>query len=283
MKIIQLIVGLVTGILLMTGIVIPASTDALSTAGDPITYTNVGSGYALLTTNENLSASIYDTTITINDVEFDATSGTYWGLATDSWVIRFNGTNFDFTAGRMNGGEPYGPQIDGATITLENGNSTVVYTFENHTRSETYTSAYTWVAYPSQNGEWITVLQNSTVYVNSVKDFIFSGFYTTGNNDAYYSYYNGEATAQYSGTTYDASVTATLTPADGTTDIYTTDHPLMHVGDESFTPYVYLVKETISGHKDSGANYALLTAIPIVGMIVLLAYAAYSIRGREFD
>ena len=280
-RLIELTVGIVVGLVVFSAILMPVVNNAKLTTGDEVTYTNTGAGYTLLTTSENMSISLYDTTITIDGVEYPAKTGTYWGIATDTWVIRYNGSTFDFTTGRLNGGEPYGPQIDGATITLADGNSTVEYTFDNHTRSETYSSSYTWAAIPSQSGEWITVSQNSQVYVNDLNDFILSGFYTTGDNDAYYTYYDGVSSAYYSSTTYPAEFTADLTLVEGTTDVYQTSRPLMHVGDESFTPYVYLVKEKISGHADSGTVYDMISVIPILiiaGLIIGIVGVAISRR-----
>lgn len=79
--------------------------------------------------------------------------------------------------------------------------------------------------------------------------------------------------------------------ADGTTDIYTGGTPKFIVttaGGEEITPNEvspsrsYIIAE-VSGHKDSGANYALLGAIPIVAFIALIAFAAFAVRGRMND
>lgn len=281
-NILTLIITLVVGVIFAGALIAPVISDAQKTIGPEVEYTNAGHGYALISSNSDITATLTDTSITIGENEYTSDGSTYWMIASDTFAIWYGGgvNHPILITDRTNEGELYQPWIDTASITMSNGTYEITYTpVGEGAIEETYTNTYTWIMVPSENGEYISVDAGSTNYIKSLNDLIFSGYYSTGENDTYYSLKNGTAKAGE----YTASVSGTLTLVEGTTDVYTVTNPLMHVGDEEFTPFMYLVKQNVTGHAASGASYSLLGAIPIMVIVALVMVAVGAIAYRRAD
>lgn len=303
MKIIALVVGLVLGILLMTGLIIPVTDSALTTAGEEVTLTNTSPIVLREAKDGDILICVRET---VDDVTTDN-----WTLNGEA-VIGPTGASDTWNIGIMSDGvyvsinSPSNPAIgswyamDATTIApnylggggtptafvFDDGNITIYTSYGTESPYEVVTKPYTWgyVVCPYGEGEYCAPLAGGVGIVKANTDIILCGAYTTGDLDTMYYHYNGVDYVSNSAYSMVQNVTRTL--HDGMTDIYDATVSVTisdGVDNETFTPYRILVPYEVTGHSTSGANYALLTAIPIVGLIVLIAYAAYSIRGREFD
>lgn len=116
-----------------------------------------------------------------------------------------------------------------------------------------------------------------TYYVTGDNDIVLSGVYTTGNNDTFYSYYNGIASCAED---YDIEVTITKTLAQGTTDIYAASVSV-DIGGEDFVPYRFMVPLEVEGHASSGAAYSLYGVIPLLVIVSIVLMAAGMIYSKR--
>lgn len=282
MNFMQLIVGLTVGVLLMVGLVSPVVVDGQTTAGDNIIKTNESTEYISLSEGDCMFE--YNAGVaTINGTAYTLTANEKLVFATDYVVIYYNGTNaygsyLNQTSGIRN--------IISATLTITDGLLNGSITYESVSLPQVAEDIpVEFSFYYDPEGDYSAFdPRNITPYVSSIKDLYMVGTYYTGENDTYYWYYKGAAGGISEEYVY--SVTTTLTPVNGTTDIYTASDILMHIDGntaESFTPFNMIVKKEIAGHATAGANYALLGAIPIIAFIALIAFAAFAVRGRMKD
>ena len=278
-----LIITLVVGVILVGSLLAPVISNAQTTIGDPITYTNTGPYGELYVTDDvsgthTIVMSAADNTITydgevitnpirgylvISDAITVAYTGSYLTICYGSDQYQFN----------ANWGNSY-------DITFENGTATMIRT--SSSGNTTFTEAYTWIGYNvSEGGNYINVSSATNVYSNGVKNMIAMGNYTTGDNDTFYIVKDGKVSL--SNTTYTGSVALrTDTLVAGTTDV-TNSYMVISVDDETFTPYVWAVEKTIMGHESGGASYTLLGAIPILLIVALLMAAIGAIALRRND
>lgn len=288
MKVISLVVGLTIGVLLMVGLVAPVVADGQITAGNAAEFTNERPAGA------NYNYQIWDG----SDITFAFTStdtgGTYTingePFALQSSEQRIILASNDFAA-RSGGNETVfvlNTQYVGSDTQFSNADFTYTITdrqYELVLGGSTYTGTVDWLVYAATEGN-AGLIQcrdiNSPFYTSENNKIIVLGnIYTTGENDTFYSYYDGDLTVNPAYAD-DSSVSIDKTLVEGYTDIYNT-RVSVTVGDESFTPYFILIPETVTGHEAGGANYALLKAIPIVAFIALIAFAAFAVRGRMDD
>lgn len=140
-----------------------------------------------------------------------------------------------------------------------------------------------WLVYADENGTYNIGTINtptSPFYTsNTDKIVILGNIYTTGDNDTFYAYYDGELTVndEYADV---SSVEITRTLSNGYTDIYDTSVTVT-VGDESFTPYFILAPKTVSGHEASGSLYSMVGIIPIViaiGIVIAILGMIFTTR-----
>lgn len=263
-----LIVGALVGVVILAGF-LPVFVSTQNNAGDSVTYENESvRGYSLISTDDELTVDITASAITIGDDTWTNNNQSAWYVVTDDFLIWYGGTaqHMILVHSDVTGDEQNQRWIESGTLTMANGEYTLTATPPNDAPTETYTGTYSWLFVPSESGEYVTVDGSSTRYVNSLNDYIFSGYYYTGSNDTYYSYYNGVAKAGE----YSASVTGTLTLVDGTSDVYNCSSPKMHVGEEEFTPYLCLVKANVTGHATSGALYSIFGILPLIAGVGLL-------------
>lgn len=276
-KITGFVIALVLGAILVGGMLAPTVAGIQTTIGDTVAYDNIQSGYTYRLTekNENITLKV---TGSGGDIYFNGEAITEDGFAivTDSVTVRaatsvkqFMVTtptqSLDLRAG-------WNAKF---TITFEDGTCTIV---DDATTTTTETVTYSWMFAPSDNGEWVTVTGNSTHYVNSIKDIICNGYYSTGDNDTGYTIRNGIATV--SDTTYTAGLNYTLTPVAGTTDVYTVSSFSIKVDEESFTPWFMLIKRDIVGHEASGPFYTMFGVITLLAIVMLVVIAANAVKGK---
>ena len=140
-----------------------------------------------------------------------------------------------------------------------------------------------WLVYADKNGTYnIGTLNAPTTpfYTsNTDKIVILGNVYTTGDNDTFYAYYDGELTVndEYADV---SSVAITRTLSNGYTDIYDTS-VVVNVGDESFTPFFILAPKTVTGHSATGAMYDIYGLIPLIVAVGLLMFVITAILIRR--
>lgn len=261
------IVSAILGVILLVTVVAPIVSDGQTTTGDPATVTNV-----MNTTTPKYT--IWDgSDITI---EYDATDKTYSvnGVANSfaSTTQRILVASNDFAC--RNGGSADNPQILTQYVNLTSQIAHSSFTFEVVNKEYTftvsdvdpYTGTLDWMVYAEDTGtaNLGQVNQNAGPWYTSNNDklIVLGNIYTTGENDTFYSYYDGELTVndEYADV---SNVEVSKTLAEGYTDIYETTITV-NVGEESFTPYFILTPITVTGHEASGAVYSMLGVIPIV-------------------
>lgn len=149
--------------------------------------------------------------------------------------------------------------------------------------SNEYTGTVDWLVYANDNGtSGLVQIKNYTspFYTSNTNDIIVLGnIYTTGDNDTFYSYYDGKLTVNE---TYadESSVSITKTLVDGYTDIYNTTITVT-VGDETFNPFFILAPEKVSGHSATGAMYDVYGLIPLIVAVGLLMFVITAILIRR--
>lgn len=289
MKIISLVVGLTVGVLLMVGLVSPIVADGQTNMGDPITYTNVGAanGGSIFEEigSDTITYTISNGVISLNGTPLTWALQAYWGniIYTDGGQVlprsSLDQVQFITLNKETNTADVVTVTVptEGLTITVSNNTVTLG---EN---SFTFTKGYYWSETADSDKYFLALdltVRAGTWYVKSLSDLITYGIYSTGENDCYYELINGKLTVDED---YTTAVNATLTKVEGTTDIYQLTNFTLGVGEETFTPYLCLIPGSVTGHATSGANYALLKAIPIVAFIALIAFAAFAVRGRMND
>lgn len=149
----------------------------------------------------------------------------------------------------------------------------------------TYTGSLDWLVYAIPGGAAnLLQLANASdpFYTSDSTDMIVLGnIYTTGDNDTFYAYFNGELSVNE---TYAdvSSVDIEKTAVKGYSDLYTTT-VTVNIGDESFTPYYIIAPKSIEAHSTTGAEYALYGAIPVLVIISLVIAAVGAVMVKRND
>lgn len=282
-NVLTLIITLVVGVILAGSLLAPVISNAQTTIGDPITYTNTGPYGELYVTDDvsgthTIVMSAADNTITY-DGEVITTPARGYLVVSDAITVAYTGSYMTICYGsdQYQFNATWGNSYD---ITFENGTATMIRT--SSSGDTTFTKEYTWIGYKvSENGNYINVSSNVNVYCNDVKNMIAMGNYTSGDNDTFYIVKDGKV--NLTNTTYTGSVALRSdTLVSGTTDVINS-YIVISVDDETFTPYVWAVEKTIMGHESGGASYTLLGAIPILLIVALLMVAIGAIAFRRND
>lgn len=282
-KLIPIVLTLVVGIILAGSVLMPVLNDAQTTLGNPATINNT-------IKTDSPEYTIWDG----SDIEFE------YSTSTTEYTI--NGVTYSYAADTQriliasndfacrNGGTLASPVIVSQYVTLDS-QLTKPFTFtvadKEYTLEldgNTYTGNVDWLVYACDEGNANLgqVPQNTTIYTSNSNGMIVLGnIYTTGDNDTFYSYYDGDLTVN-SAYADSSSIDITKTLADGYTDIYQTAITV-NVGDESFTPFFILIPKTVEGHAAAGATYSLVGAIPVMVIVALLMAAVGAIALRRND
>lgn len=298
----KVIISVIVGVVLFSAILVPTVGTALVTAGDEITKTNttaivlreVESGDVLkCTSTYDTDTSTRTNTWTLNDEEITNLSGSAatWnvGIMSDGMYLQiYDSSNnsigltygmSDVTTARYESASTAdSPEI---TVTITFGDGTISY---EKSTGYTATYDYTWgyVLCPYDEGEYCAAVSGGVGYVSDASDVILCGAYTSGELDTMYSYKDGTTYVSNSAYTMTADIDLELT--EGTTDIYTATVSVdMSDGTstETFTPYRILLPYEVEGHADSGANYSLISIIPLLVLVGLVLGAVGAFISRR--
>ena len=288
-NLLTLAITLTVGIILAGSLLMPVISDAQLTAGSATTLTN--EKYA----TENYKYTIWDgsdivlaytPSPDINTPGVYTVDGEQVTLLGISQRIIIASNDFASRAGGTAVSVLNSQFVDSA---VQLGNTAFTFTIEDKAYtlelgSNTYTGTVDWLVYATDDGSanLIQVKDVSSPFYTSYKDkiVVLGNIYTTGDNDTFYSYFNGDLTVN-SAYADNSSVDLTKTRIDGYTDIYDTTITV-NVGDESFTPYFILAPETVNGH-EADATFSLLGVLPILVIIGLLVAAMGAIYSKRDD
>lgn len=280
-KILVAVVSLAVIIITLATVLVPIVGQAQTTLGDPITLDQSGSKTNTplgKITDEVIVIAVIEGGYSINGVVAPGTGGAVHvpivyadtGMVTckmDTGEVIF----IDYS-------NPNGTvSLDvGTTITVGNGKIAI----DTSTPVEI---AYNVCYSVGASAELAVIVDMGYKYstrsmITSVKDIIIYGAYTTGENDTYYSFVNGQLTVAED---FTSSYSADLVLKDGTTDIYQIESFVIDIGGETFIPYRALVPLHVSGHATSGAAYDIIGLLPILVIVSLITAAiAVFIRAR---
>jgi hypothetical protein len=288
-KLIQYSVMAAVGVLVFASLLVPIVSEGMTTAGDPVTYTNptfavykeVEAGDVLKCTStfvDNTRTNVW----TLNDQVVNPVTGSYaWnpGVLSDGLYVGVFGADNNSLANYYVIADSTHTQryLSASTSTTTNveytltfGNGTV--SVIKDTSEEIVTAPYTW-AYcicPLADGEYCSAVADGTGYVYANSDVTMCGAYTSGELDTTYYYHNG---VNYTGSDFEMETTISKTLVNGTTDVYTASVSVsMTDGDttETFVPYRVLVPYEVTGHATSGAVYDMLGIIPLLVIVGLI-------------
>lgn len=278
-KLIMSVVGIAICVILVGSVLAPVVDEAQINAGAPLTvdnnkfdsyYTAPQNGDVITINNQGVS---YNSTLV---------PGTYRGaMYADTVFISYfapTDTSNGFFVGK-----------DNVTHTLESG-KTCTITF---TAGNTYTISYDGVDY-DLSYTWAYILCDESIasyatildlryapgYITSSNDVLACGYYSTGENDTFYTYHNG---AVYAGPFGGSANIVLDTLMEGSTDIYKIDENdvTLTIGGETFTPYIVLVPLTVTGHADHGGYSGLLAAILPIIIVSLIVSVIAVVRPRD--
>lgn len=285
-NILGLLVTLVVGVILAGSLLAPVISDAQKSVGDPITKSNqVYQGFY------NEPDSDYELTLSAAGwfVNGDPLTGQNYRqlIFADTFVLQVNDpaneTSFGYIMDKTMTNPTQLFVADSASYSVTFANNTVTVAKAGVTEP-IYTQTYGWAyaAYPAATeGAWGTIVRIGTTdaYILNDNQIMLSGYYYTGENDTFYCYRDGTL---YTGE-YEGSVDITKSITDGTYDIYSVTGLSVHVGEESFTPYLTLVPIEVTGHATGGAAHSLVGVIPIMVIVALLISAVGAIALRRAD
>lgn len=140
--------------------------------------------------------------------------------------------------------------------------------------TNSFEAAYTYLYYADADGKYTQMSGQATIdaYVNDPNQIILSGLYYTGDNKTTYSYINGELTLEGD---YTGSVNITKEKVG--LDTWHITGIRVTVGDESFTPFRYIVPTNVIGHTETELSEVieiipiLITAGLILGILGMIA------------
>ena len=285
-KLIPIVITLVVGIILAGSVLMPVLNDAQKDLGNPTIANNTMKSDDFNYTiwkGEDFSLVYESGTVTINGE--DATAYYLAGgnqrivIASNDFATRTGGTadnptlNSEYIGDTSGWGSGFSFTVTDGQYSLVKGTAAAV------------TGTLKWMVYADENGTanlGMVSDSSNAFYTSNVENLIVLGnIYTTGENDTFYSYYNGELTVNeaYADS---SNVTITKTIANGYTDIYATTITV-NVDGESFTPYFVLTPKAIAGHEAAGASYSLLGAIPVMVIVALIMGAVGMIVVKRND
>lgn len=278
-NILGLVITLVVGIILAGSLLVPVLDDAKKDLGNPITLTNESQQYMSLS-NGDVEISLADNVLTVNGETYTFVTTDRIIFACDSFVAYYNGSNAYGSYLNMQSGIR---NITAFEASVTDGLLNASVTYEGVVDPETVTDrpvAFSFYIDPDGDYSYFSP-QYVQPYVKSIKDLYAFGAYYTGDNDTYYWYYNGVAGGYSEDYTY--GMTATISLADNTTDLFKASDIVYSVGDETFTPFSMIVAKEVAGHATAGATYSLLSTIPILVIVSLVLAAVGMIYVRRND
>lgn len=291
-----LIAGFIVAALLVAAILVPVIDATLTTAGDPVTYTNSGANvgmrdntaYYEITDDTSLTYVVDSTGITIGETNINYNSTATWGAVvwTDTgyfmvrqstYVVRCEQYDVETnTSATTSYTLPVTATLLGKTLTIADAaEANDTYTFNE---------GYCLDLKQNEDGKQLFMAvdltqRTGTFYLNSINQLRCMGIYSSGENDCYYSLKNGTLTNTGDFTN---DVVATLTLVDDTTDVYQLESFKLDIGGEEFTPYYTILPLQIDGHSTGGAVYDTLSIIPLLVTVgILLGIVGVIFTRRE--
>lgn len=285
-NILTLVITLVVGIILAGALLAPVVADAQEHAGPIAEKTNTVRGV--------YTYNIWDG----EDVTFEFTEGT-------SNTYTVNGETVTLTAQQniliasnffsmRTGGQEANPGINYQYLgTTSGAQATLSYVIEDGaytlTIGETVLSGtLEWMVYAVADGKTGTsglgqlTTPTSAFYTSNLNNLVVLGnVYTTGDNDTYFAYYNGDLTVNEAYADVSEVVISKSTTA-GYSNIYDTTLSVK-VGDETFTPYHILAPIKVTGNETNPGLSSLYGAIPIMVIVAILMVAVGAIALRRAD
>lgn len=284
------VIAVIVAVIVFATVLIPVVTYAQDTAGEEVVYENHTSGQwqivethlselgedDLVVIRTNVAGQHY---VSINGEEYhqEDIGGSINWLMSDGITLNQNSAGSLFIVympGYVNRVISAGAESE---ITLSGGNITLTYS------GGTITGTYTWAYYYDPDGEYVEVKGNGIdypYYLNSVDQVICAGYYSTGDNDCYYSAYKG--TINTDGEFDTGWKDNRWNKIGTTTDVYS-GYLNVTIGDESFAPYIVLVPNEVQGHLASGIPYMLWGIVPAFVVLSLLLAEVTIIRGKYTD
>lgn len=292
MKVIPLVLGLAVGIMLMTGLIAP-----VVTAGVTNTTTeanNTSERYLMAGNNDAVLIEKIESGIwAINGENFTIPSPYFTIGFGEKGILRFGNNTIEIIEGTTSTGNIVKLIYENSVLTAtKTDDSTVIFN-------------WSFLFYPAVHGTWgmfehipglvekVNIDNTQTAY------FVANTAWDAGLERSFYGIWaikNGEVTdtivpftynTAYGGTmTQDPDAVVTLTATDsedGLSKEYSGGE--VSSGGNTYRSQSYIIAP-ITYHIHTAADnmtIAMLNAVVMIGFVALLAYAAYSIRGREFD
>lgn len=263
-SIIQVVIGaLICGIILMA--FVPITTSVQTIASTEANYENDSTLFKMAESNDIVTISLSSGTVTLNDEIVVQETNSYILLSDvfscdqfqfeGNWLTRAwykDSTTLSYPSA-------FSLSFEDGTVTgsITRGGETV-----------TVNESYAYLYYANSSGEYCQKSGVSTIdaYVNSVNDLVLSGLYYTGDNDTTYSYIDGVLTLEGD---YTGSVNFTSEKIG--MDVLHITGIEVNVGDESFTPFRYLVPNEVVGHTATPTSEIIGILPLIVGVGLLLS------------
>lgn len=278
-KIVGIMLSIVIGLIMIGSVLSPIITSARGDFGDPVSYAQDGSRtpyfMGLVPDDETVTAEVVEGGILVNGVPYSATitSAATWSpiISTDTGYLAMRNESSAARVSIFTEGEEITSNslAVGDTVTFVNGTCTISGSINS-------TFEYTVCYSVGFEDDLVMLIDMGTRYsgryglVNDIKDITIYSYYSSGNNDTFYTFVDGKLSV---GGDYESSVNYDLQLKDGTTDIYEIHEFTVTIGGETFVPYFAFVPAVVEGHADSGAAYGLIGIIPIIVIVVLLFMA----------
>lgn len=285
-NILTLAITLTLGVILAGSLLMPVIADAQENAGAETELTNTVRG--------SYTYNIWDG----EDVTFEFVKGNPNTFAVNGDTVTITSTQQILIASNFfsmrTGGLPANPGINYQYLGVTAGaEDTLTYAIANGEYTLTIgstvlTGTLDWMVYAVADGETGTsglgqlTTPTNAFYTSKADNIVVLGnVYTTGDNDTYFAYYNGELTVNedYADS---SKVNIVRSVANGYTNIYNTTLAVT-VGDESFTPYQILAPIKVTGNEADNALISLYGAIPIMVIISLVLLGVGAIYTKRND
>lgn len=275
-NLLTLVITLVVGIILAGSLLAPVVADARTTTSTEVNYTNESTLFKMASAEETVTISLASGTVTLNGAEVTHTTNSNILLSdafsVDQFIYQGNWLTRAWYKDSTALSYP-----TAFNLTFENG--TVTGTITTSGTTNNVNDTYTYLYYADESGNFTQISSNvwADVYVNSTKEIVLAGLYYTGSNSTTYTYIDGnfEVEGDYTGSVdFDTeSVGIDVLKVTGIT---------VTIGEETFTPYRFLVPAEVTGHTETSIS-SLLGVIPIMVIVAILMTAIGAIAYRRAD
>lgn len=268
--IVQILIStLVCGIILMA--FVPIAVGVQTVASTEVNYENNSTMFKMAESEDVVTISLSNGTITLNGETVAQTSNSNVILSDvfscDQFQYQGNWLTRSWYKDSTELSYP-----SAFSLTFEDG--VVTGSITRGGTTDTIEDTYEYLYYASSSGNYCQKPGTSTIdaYVKSLDDLVLSGLYYTGENKTTYSYINGVLTLEgdYVGSVDIATEKVGM-------DVLRITNIVVHVGDESFTPFRYLVPTEVIGHTETPVSniIGILPLIVVVGLLLTVVGAIF--------